>query len=155
MSRTVYDVRQAQKFAGDTTLVVVSCSECHVTYAIPASLDQAALKWRGDRADGRGWKIRCPFGHTWWYIGETETERLKRQRDAARDRAANLAAERDQAKADAHAQKSAKTRFKNERDRIKARIAAGVCPSCNRSFKDVRRHMTSQHPDYVETKGDA
>lgn len=27
--------------------------------------------------------------------------------------------------------------------------ACGVCPCCNRSFTNVRRHMTSQHPDYT------
>lgn len=150
MSTTVYAVSEGQRFAGDATLVVVECATCHVTYAIPESFNKSALKWRGDRKDGRGWKICCPFGHQWWYVGETETEKLKRQRDYQADRAARLAAERDQAEADAHAQKSVKTRFKNERDRIKARIAAGVCPCCNRSFKDVKRHMASQHPDYAE-----
>jgi hypothetical protein len=32
--------------------------------------------------------------------------------------------------------------------RIKKRVAAGVCPCCNRSFKDLARHMAGQHPDY-------
>lgn len=29
------------------------------------------------------------------------------------------------------------------------RIAAGVCPCCRRSFTDLARHMSSQHPDYA------
>jgi Fe-S oxidoreductase len=58
-----------------------------------------------------------------------------------------MAAQRDQAQADARAQKAAKTRIKNDRDRIKTRVANGVCPHCNRTFQNLARHMASQHPD--------
>jgi len=34
--------------------------------------------------------------------------------------------------------------------KAKRRIAAGVCPCCSRSFKQLRRHMQSQHPEYLE-----
>ena len=33
--------------------------------------------------------------------------------------------------------------------RIKRRIAAGVCPCCKRSFRDLARHMTGQRPGYA------
>jgi hypothetical protein len=146
---TVYRASEGQRFSGDTDLTVVECSTCHVTYAIPTSFYNSALRWRGDRADGRGWKICCPFGHTWWYIGESEEERLERQLQCQRDRAGLLAAERDQAQASARAQRGAATRARNERDRIRRRMANGVCPCCGRTFKQVARHMRSQHPDFV------
>lgn len=38
--------------------------------------------------------------------------------------------------------------------RDRARFANGVCPCCNRSFENVRRHMRGQHPDYDVTKLD-
>jgi hypothetical protein len=28
------------------------------------------------------------------------------------------------------------------------RIGNGVCPCCNRSFTNLRRHMTTKHPEY-------
>lgn len=37
---------------------------------------------------------------------------------------------------------------KGQNTRLKNRIAAGVCPCCNRSFQNVARHMAGQHPDF-------
>jgi hypothetical protein len=33
--------------------------------------------------------------------------------------------------------------------RAKKRHAAAVCPCCNRSFVQLRRHMENKHPGYV------
>lgn len=33
--------------------------------------------------------------------------------------------------------------------RIKNRIANGVCPCCQRTFKNLARHMKGQHPNYT------
>jgi hypothetical protein len=149
---TVYSAREGERFSADTTLTVVSCSTCHMTYAIPESLYKSAVKWHGDRTDGRGWKLCCPLGHTWWYIGESEGDRAKRLLKSERDYAARLAAERDQAKASLHGQKIRASRFKNDRDRERKRAAAGVCPCCNRSFQNLARHMTGQHPGFGNPK---
>lgn len=32
--------------------------------------------------------------------------------------------------------------------RTKNRVAKGACPCCNRYFRDVHSHITSQHPEY-------
>lgn len=150
----VYDASEGERFAGESTLVVVTCSTCHVTYAIPQTFYKSALKYRGDQVNG--WKICCPFGHTWWYIGKTEADKLreqvKREQDEVarqRSRAGRLAAERDQARASAKAQKAAKTRIRNSRERERTRVAAGVCPECNRTFQNLARHMQGQHPDHA------
>lgn len=36
--------------------------------------------------------------------------------------------------------------------RLKNRVAAGVCPCCHRSFKQLSEHMKMKHPDYTEVK---
>lgn len=41
------------------------------------------------------------------------------------------------------AQKAAKTRILN-------RVKNGVCPCCNRTFKDIQAHFKSKHPEMVE-----
>lgn len=145
---TVYHAREGDKFNTDTTLTVVECATCGITYAIPESLDQAAHRHKGDRPNG--WKLCCPLGHTWWYVGRTKEELLQEELRWQRSNAGRLAAERDQAKAEARGQKAAKTRIKNQRDRERTRTAAGVCPCCNRTFKQLARHMQSQHPGYRE-----
>ena len=139
---THYAASEGQRFAADTTLVVVSCATCGVTYAIPESFNRSAKKYHGDSANG--WKICCPFGHTWWYVGETEVERLKRERNEARraNRASReLLAQEERSHA---ATRGHVTRKRKQLERV----AAGVCPCCNRSFSDLRRHMQAKHPEF-------
>jgi hypothetical protein len=144
---TVYDASEGDKFNTDTELTVVDCPTCGITYAIPESLERAARTHKGDRPNG--WKLCCPLGHTWWYVGKTEVERQTEIVAYHRDRAGRLAHERDQAKAEARGQKAAKTRIRNERDRERRRVVAGVCPAgCNRTFKDLARHMAAKHPEH-------
>lgn len=144
----VHSVEDGRRFAGETTLEVVSCWACGIPYAIPVGLARAAERWRGDTPNG--WKLCCPLGHTWWYVGETTEEKLRRQLDNARDATAHERARRDQAEASARAHRAVATRRKNELAKVKARVAAGVCPCCNRTFQNLARHMASQHPGYKD-----
>lgn len=118
-----------------------------MTYAIPTSLYEAALEWKGDRADGRGWKLCCPVGHTWWYIGETEKEKLERLLDGERKYASRINSALDQTRAELVGQKAAKTRFRNQRNELMTKISAGECPCCGKHFQNVREHMKHRHPD--------
>jgi len=43
-----------------------------------------------------------------------------------------------------------KIAIKGHHTRLKKRIAAGVCPCCNRSFQNLQSHMKNQHPQYLE-----
>lgn len=78
------------------------------------------MKYRGDRPNG--WRLCCPLGHVWFYVGETEKERLERRLNEERDRAARLAADLDQTQASLRAQKGVTTK-------LRKRAAAGVCPA--------------------------
>lgn len=144
MPHVVYSDREGRKFNTDTTLVVVTCYSCKITYAIPQSLYQSAHRYPGDSPNG--WKICCPLGHTWYYKGTNIDQDLKSERE----RAARLSAALDQEKAHARGQKSRATRFKNQRDSERRRSAHGVCPCCGRTIKQLARHMRSQHPDFIE-----
>jgi hypothetical protein len=137
---SIHTVERGSAFAGYTQMEVTVCT-CGVLFAMPERM----LRQR--REDGKS--FFCPHGHSLSFH-ETELDRLRNQARWARDAEARAKAARDQAQADARAQKAAKTRFKNERDRIARRSAAGVCPCCNRTFKQLRRHMASQHPDFAE-----
>jgi len=140
----VHNAREGKKFNTDTTLVCAECPTCHILFAIPESLERSARRYPGDSKNG--WKLCCPLGHVWWYVGETPEQKLQRARDSlARERARH-----DQTRAELTGQRAAKTRFRNERDRLKARAAAGVCPCCNRTFKQLARHMAAKHPEFTE-----
>lgn len=136
-------------------MAVMTCpiDGCYIAYAIPERLRADAQK------QGNG-KITwyCPNGHLLGFYGKSdvekerddalaEAERAKQRARWAREDAAAAVAERDQAKADARAQKARGTRFKNERDKIRRRIAAGECPCCGRNFRQVRIHMAMMHPE--------
>jgi hypothetical protein len=145
-NHVVHAASEGDKFNADSSLVVVDCAVCGITYAIPESLRRSALKYHGDRPNG--WKLCCPLGHEWWYVGKTEKEQLQEKIDWQRSRAGRLASQLDQTEASRRAQKAATTRARRQRDHDRTRVQAGVCPCCNRSFKNLARHMAGQHPEY-------
>jgi len=117
---------------------------CGVSFAITSEFEDRRRK---DHVE-----FYCPNGHPQGFHGKTAEEeridalqaeklRLESSLDYARGRL-------DRVQKHASAQMGRATRFKNERDRIKTRIANGVCPCCNRSFQKVRLHMTIKHPDF-------
>jgi uncharacterized Zn-finger protein len=93
------------------------------------------------RHAGKTWY--CPNGHPRIY---TDTLEDKLEREKARS--ARLVAERDQLDASNRALRGVVTR----KGRQLARVKAGVCPCCNRTFQNLVRHMETKHPDY-EPKG--
>ena len=109
------------------TLTVVHCT-CGIAYAIPDALYDQAME--------RGKSLYCPVGHSWHYTESTEAK-LKRERE----KSARLRAEADQLQASLVAQKGVATKLRKKVERAEH----GVCPHCNRSFQNLRRHMESKH----------
>ena len=119
-------------------LVVVMCW-CGMRHAVPEELDDFQDRQYDNGVEQTS--IYCPLGHTHIRAGDGAAAKLERQLQAERERAARLAAQRDQAEASARAHKGAATRARK-------RAAAAVCPCCKRSFVQLRRHMAAKHPDY-------
>lgn len=136
-------VERGETFSGYHELEVLACPSCGVLYGAPKRL----IDDRRDHPDRNVW---CPNGHSIHWPGPTEADRLRESLRRARDVTAAERARREQAEAHASAMKGQATRARNERDRLQHRAAAGVCPCCTRSFKQLRRHMRSQHPDFLE-----
>lgn len=113
------------------TLVTVTCW-CGIHHAVPESLRNEQQRQHDDGKQVRS--IYCPLGHTHVPVGESEVERVRRERDRARDYRARETARAEQAEAKARAHKGHATR-------LRKRAKAGVCPACNRSFKQLREHM--------------
>lgn len=116
-------------------LTVLTCGVCSIPFAMP---DELYWKARNSR---KVW-FWCPAGHEIHYYAD-ETEKLKQELARANTRALQA---QDRAE---HAENSRRA-VKGHLTRVKKRVANGVCPCCNRSFKDLARHMAGQHPDYVE-----
>jgi len=118
------------------TLTVVTCT-CGINYAIPDALNQQLL----DHRAGPGAKsVHCPLGHVWHYTGKTEAQKEREAREATERR---LRATRDLLAAEERSHSATKGQL----TKTKKRVAAGVCPHCNRTFTNVQRHMKSKHPE--------
>ncbi len=120
-----------------TDRLVVHTCWCGVRHAIPSSVSRQAKNNRKS--------VYCPLGHSWVYRkskAEELEEQLQRERATHDQVQARLRDELKQTEARRRGEKAAKTRLKN-------RAKAGVCPCCNRSFQNLRRHMETQHPDFA------
>ena len=122
-----------------TIYTVIDCPACGVLFAITEELEERRRK------DGKS--FYCPNGHSMSY-GNSDTEKLRKERE----KNARLTARLDQEKAATAALDRQRAAMKGQVTRIKKRVANGVCPCCNRTFKDLAAHMSTQHPDYVEAQ---
>lgn len=130
------------EYTGVLTLVTCPNEQCMTTYAIPDRLE------RERRRDHKS--IYCPFGHSWYYPGESDLEREKRLRKEAERRRdwadARARAAHDQARA---AERSARA-YRGHLTRARNKIANGVCPvgNCRRHFDNVQAHIATEHPTW-------
>lgn len=130
-------------FVGNQTLATETCIKCGVLFAMPET-------WQAEFR--RTHQIfMCPAGHSQFYPGETDAEKLRKQvaqlqttieRNEAYE--ATLRAEKSELRRKCSAVRGVVTRIKN-------RVGAGVCPCCNRSFQCLARHMETKHPDFRQS----
>jgi hypothetical protein len=128
---------------------IISCYKCACLFAVPAAVRS---RWV-DSGDS----FFCPNGHSQHYTQSTvqklqkqiaEKEKLladeKRRAEFARQNAAAERAARERTERSNRAIRAAATRVRN-------RIKNGVCPCCTRTFVNLQRHMTTQHPGFRPT----
>lgn len=125
-----------------------TCYSCGVLFAMAEDFYQARL---ADKA-----MFYCPAGHGQHYTGKTEAQKLKeqldeerRQRQSAEQRIAMWQDEYDQENKRAEKANRRAAAYKGHATRITKRAKAGVCPCCNRTFKQLAAHMASQHPQFT------
>lgn len=128
----------SNRYAYDTaTTIQINaqwCSGCGLAYGLPEGYLDAR------REDHKSWT--CPNGCVRHFPrGKTDAQKL----EEAQIRNTALQDQLTAAVADAETVRVALLRDRQ-------RFANGVCPCCNRSFDNVRRHMSSKHPDYDVTK---
>lgn len=123
-----------ERFTASVELCTVKCGVCGGVYAILE--DYREQQWE----KGKSW--HCPYCEIGWgYAGAGEYDRLKKAAEQASSRAVFYA---DQAKAAERSRRATAGHL----TRTKRRIAAGVCPCCNRHFINLERHITTKHPRY-------
>lgn len=125
----------------EVTLTEINCGECGGTYAI----NERYRKQKHE--DGGAWN--CPYCECGWgYADNNENSRLRKQlaqekkrKEWAEQDATNQKKRAEGAERKERGQRAAKTRLRN-------RAREGVCPCCNRTFKQLSAHMKNKHPDF-------
>lgn len=119
-----------------TKLKEIECGTCGVIHAIPETMFDTCYK------EGGYW--HCPNGHRRGYSDGSiykQLEKEKKRREWAEQNAKNISEELREKEKSLSAQKGVNTRLKN-------RAKAGVCPCCNRTFKQLAAHMKNKHPSF-------
>lgn len=125
------------------TCEVHTCLTCGIPYTLPINVAENQRK--------KGGYHYCHCGHSQgWSKEESEEGRIRRERDRLKQDKAYLEDRyREEHQARQQAEKSAAA-YKGHTTRLRKRAKAGVCPCCNRSFDNLRRHMDSKHPDFAK-----
>lgn len=122
-------------------LIVQDCCSCGMTFGVPADFDKR-------RVDDKQ-TFYCPAGHPQSYTGKTEEKKLRERAEQLERELANRDRQLANKDEDLRATRASLIATKGVLTKAKKRIANGVCPCCQRSFANVERHMSSQHPDYA------
>lgn len=125
----------------DCDMETETCCDCGVLFAMPASLIRNLRKTKRS--------FFCPNGHSQSYVGKTEAEKLREQLEAKERELERERLRTNAARAEAQMAENSRRVTKGHLTRVKNRIKHGVCPCCNRQFKNLQRHMENKHPDYV------
>lgn len=118
------------------------CYHCKTDMWLPRALYEAAKH-------STSISFYCAYGHGQIFAkGETELDKMRRERD----RLAQQIAMKDDliAGQKAVADKAIRELAATKAASIKARkrSAAGTCPCCNRTFRQMALHIKNQHPNF-------
>lgn len=110
------------------TIEVITCANCGVKYGIESEFRKRKRQTHDE--------FYCPNGHSNYYPQETEAERLRKELKNKEQELSEVVIE--------------KINLQNkvlDQKRQLGRVHNGVCPCCNRTFKNLQRHMKTKHPE--------
>ena len=108
----------------------VDCCSCGIAFYVGS-------KWIGQKKNDHS-NFYCPNGHSNYYPGESNEEKVTRKLEFEKNR--RISAELELKKQ------------KLENVKSQKRIKNGVCPCCNRTFKQLAAHMKNKHPEFSVKK---
>lgn len=123
----------------------LTCYKCGVRFDVPEQWEQ---KRREDHES-----FYCPNGHSQHFAGKSEAERLRDELAREKHRTEQAQSSADYWRREQEAAGRRVIAHKGVVTKLKKRVANGQCPCCQRSFKDLRDHMRSQHPDWNPEQG--
>lgn len=122
-------------YTESVTLSLLTCGGCGIAYGVPDT-------WLAERRTDHK-TFNCPNGCSRAFQGKTEVEKLREQLQRTESRVTHWQDQAEAAERSARAQRGINTK-------LRQRIANGICPCCHRSFVNLAKHMSGQHPDYID-----
>ena len=125
-----------------------TCCVCGISFAVPSTRIKHCREHPGET-------LFCPNGHSLvWYknVLEQEIEKLKRERDDAERSRMNLHQRLTEKEYEIKKLATNNKRLTTNIKKQTRRIAAGVCPCCNRTVSQLAEHIKTKHPEYSEHK---
>lgn len=119
-------------FSTTVQLELIECATCGVHFGITPHLQ------KNRRADKEG--FCCPNGHINVYR-QSEADRLRLELKRKEQELADKAIEKIRVQAEL-----------DKANRQLKRVSRGVCPCCNRTFKNLSSHMKTKHADLINKK---
>src|SRR4051812_12064523 len=120
----------------------VICYKCQEPFGIERSTRQVLLRTHQS--------FFCPHGHSQVYAeGDSEETKLRRERDRLKQQMAYKDDQLREARERAEKERHRANGYKGHATRITKRAKAGVCPCCNRTFKQLAAHMANKHPQFT------
>lgn len=131
----------ASFLAAQLQLEVLDCAACRLPFGVPVAV--IADRRRDHKT------FYCPLGHSNFFPGKSEEDKLREQLTAARELAEREARRRRETADRAEHLLRSRDAYRGHLTRVKKRIAAGKCPACHQEFPDVATHVHDEHPGYV------
>lgn len=119
-------------------LVKEECCVCAMVFAMPLDF------YNRCRDKGPDKSFFCPNGHSQSY----RNSRLKQEIDRLADENQQLQQSRFSLQNQLTEKEMALKKLNNSIKLKDKRLKAGVCPCCNRTFKQLANHMKSKHPEF-------
>lgn len=121
--------------------IVLDCGSCGVPFTMP--------KLVYDQQVEEGGYHTCPNGHTrGWDKSNSQRERDRREQERLKQSVAQKDDEIRELNERVSTLVVTVATTKRETAKLKKRAAAGVCPCCNRTVRQMALHMKNKHPDY-------
>ena len=122
------------------SLVPVNCPSCKAIFGLT---EQALERFRGN-----GKCFYCPYCQAEQGFFDSREEQLRKQLAREKERHEMTTRSLGHSRRLADRMERSRNALKGVVTKTKNRIKNGVCPCCNRHFKNLERHMKGQHPEY-------
>lgn len=133
LTTMIADVKRGNTTTETISFTLETCCNCGIPFFMPSYHQKVLLA-------NKGQSFYCPNGHSMSYTGKTDAEKLKEQ----------LAQEQsERAKREEELQNKWLDEMSraNKLEKQLKRVHKGVCPCCNRTFENLKRHMETKHPE--------